>query len=112
MKKIIPMILLAFLVSNGCFIFDYNGNATIILQNIGEITIYAQLETGYSVIPPGEEDTFTLTWPGHDDQHVNLITYPYQHPELGENQQFYISDGEEKIIQKGYYIEDFTAAKK
>lgn len=109
MKKTIAITLLAFFGFSGCFIFDYNGNATIIVRNIGELTMYAQIESGYSVIPPGEEDTFTLTWPGHDDMNVNLITYPYQHPELGDSMNFDISDGEEKIIQKGYYIEDLTA---
>jgi hypothetical protein len=114
MKKILPItfMFIFFLMFSGCNIFDYNGKASIILKNIGELIMYAQVESGYSVIEPGEEDTFKLTWPGHDDMLVNLITYPYHHPEVGETQHFYISDGEEKVIQKGYYMEDLTAAKK
>ncbi|MCK4835884.1 MAG: hypothetical protein KAT17_04570 [Candidatus Aminicenantes bacterium] len=108
MKKIILLSIGLLVILNGCFIFDYNGGAEVIVRNIGELPMFAQIETGYSIIDAGEEDTFTLTWPGHDDMNVNLITYPYQHPEMGENLNFDIEDGETKIIEKGYYIEDLT----
>jgi len=106
MKKLILISVLSLFMISGCFIFDYNGNAEVIVRNIGELVMYAQIETGYSIIEPGEEDTFKMSWPGHDDLNVNLITYPYQHPEIGKSDNFEIKDGETKIIEMGYYLED------
>lgn len=106
MKKTTILSITLFVMLSGCFIFDYNGEAEVIVRNIGELEMYARIETGYSIIPAGEEDTFNLTWPGHDDINVNLVTYPSQHPEVGENLNFDVADGETKIIEQGYSISD------
>jgi hypothetical protein len=106
MKKLLLISLLSVFMISGCFIFDYNGGAEVIIRNIGELVLFAQIETGYSIIEPGEEDTFRLSWPGHDDMNVNLITYPYQNPQIGESENFDLRDGETKILERGYNLSD------
>lgn len=106
MKKLLLISVLSVFMISGCFIFDYNGGAEIIIRNIGELVLFAQIETGYSVIEPGEEDTFKLTWPGHDDMNVNLIIYPYQRPDLGNSENFDVKDGETKTLERGFYLDD------
>lgn len=91
---------------SGCFIFDYNGNAEVVIRNVGELVLYAQIETGYSIIEAGEEDTFKLSWPGHDTLNVNLIIYPYSHPELGTSENFEIEDGDVKTLERGFSLSD------
>jgi hypothetical protein len=108
MKKILILSIGFFLLFSGCFIFDYNGKAEVVVRNTGELNMFAQIENGYSILEAGEEDTFKLTWPGHGSINVNLITYPYQHPELGESLNFDVEDGETRIIEKGYNIADIT----
>jgi len=107
MKRIIPAVLLVvlFALTGGC-IFNYNGEATIIVRNIGELAIFARVETGYYVLEVGESGTFELTWPGHDDMNINLTTYPVGRPGVGENQNFDIKDGETRTFDIAYYPED------
>jgi len=106
MKKLLLISVLSMFMISGCFIFDYNGNAEVVIRNIGELVLFAQIETGYSIIEPGEEDTFKLSWPGHDTLNVNLITYPYQNPQLGASENFDIKDGDLKILERGFYLSD------
>lgn len=105
MKKIILILSVLVLVLAGSFC-NYNGEATLIVVNIGDIIIVATCENAYNYIYPGEEGGFTLTWPGHDDMHVNLITWPIKQPDKGESQSLWIKDGEYRVIEIGYYLDD------
>jgi hypothetical protein len=96
---------------SGCFIFDYNSNAVVIIKNVGELVLIVQLETAHSTIYPGEQEIYDLTWPGRDDYHINLTHYPSQHPELGVNDHFWIGDGEEKTFEIGYSNDDLPDAR-
>ena len=108
MKKTILITIIAALTLGGC-LFNYNGEAVVIVQNMGELIIVAQIEYSYAVINPGEESIFDLTWPGHDDMHINLTHYPSGHPDVGENIPFYISDGETRTFQVAYYYDDIES---
>lgn len=85
---------------------NYNGEATLVVINLGELTITAKLEYSTIIIYPGEQRTFNLTWPGHDDMHVNLITYPINNPEKGKSESIWIKDGEHRVIEVAYYYEE------
>ena len=105
MKKLILISFIATLLYGGC-LFNYNGEAVVVVQNMGELIVVAQIEYGTSVINPGEEEIFDLTWPGHDEMHINLTTFPAGFPEAGDNLPFYINDGETRTFQVAYYQED------
>jgi hypothetical protein len=105
MKKIILIISVLVLVLAGSQC-NYNGEATLVVINLGELTITAKVEYATNFIYPGERGTFNLTWPGHDDMHINLITYPVNNPEKGESLSLWMEDGETREIEVAYYYEE------
>lgn len=108
MKKILWISFIFLFTFSGCFIFDYNSNAVVIVKNVGELSMIVQLETVYSQISPGEYEQYDLTWPGKQEYHINLTHFPFGHPELSTFEDFWIGDGEEKIFERGYYPDDLT----
>lgn len=103
MKKIIflTVIAISFLFITSC---NYNGSATVIVKNIGSLTIVARLEYSQLTIPSGGEDTFKVKWPGHDDMHVNLITYPTAYKAtMGGSVSIWLKNGETKTVEIEYY---------
>ena len=83
---------------------NYNGSANIIVKNIGSLTIVAQVEYTQITIGPGGENKFKIKWPGHDDMHVNLITYPTAYKNsMGESISIWLKNGEDQTYEIEYY---------
>lgn len=83
---------------------NYNGTGTIIVKNIGPLTIMAELEYSSVRVGPGSETEFKLTWPGHDDMHTNLITYPTAFKAtMGDSKSIWISNKETLTFEIAYY---------
>lgn len=103
MKKILFLILGLFLVLSitSC---GYNGSATIIVKNVGTLTIVAVVENTPLTIVAGSEETFKIKWPGHNDMHVNLITWPTAYKNtMGGTISIWLKNGETKSFEVEYY---------
>ncbi len=106
MKKTVILITLiaSLMLFSSC---NYNGKATIIVKNVGPLTIMAIVEYSQMKIFPGGEETFKISWPGHDDTHINLITYPTLYRvSMGESLSIWIKNGETKTYEISYYPPD------
>lgn len=106
MKKIIIPSILCLLILNSCFLFEYNGEATVIVKNVGQLGIIADMEGTKATIAPGEEEEFTLTWPGKDDMHINLYAHVTHFEWVNEYKNFWISNGETKTVEFSFYMDD------
>ncbi len=99
MKKIliIVMAVAILFVVPAC---NYNGKATVIVKNIGTLTVSVSIEYNSIYLAPGASEEFTLTWPGHDDMHSNIASYAVAYKEtLWNSISFWIGDGETKTFE-------------
>jgi len=88
---------------------NFNGEAKVIVKNIGELTISVTIETAYVTLYPGEQDEFTITWPGKKDTNLNLSYVATAYRELlWDNINFWIKNGETKIYELEYYKPEIT----
>ena len=83
----------------------YNGEATVIVKNVGVLTASVKVETAEVQLGPGEEEEFTITWPGSgNDMNINLSVYPLAYREtMWESTNFWIKDGETKYFEIEFY---------
>lgn len=103
MKKYILYlsIILAIVAFSSC---NYNGEGTIIVKNTGPLTIMAEVQYSSVRVGPGGETEFKLTWPGHDDMHTNLLTYPTAfRTTMGKSESIWISHKETLTFEVAYY---------
>ncbi|MEN8223713.1 MAG: hypothetical protein ABFR36_10735 [Acidobacteriota bacterium] len=106
-KLILVLIVLATLVIlPSC---KFNGEATVIVRNIGDLSIRVTIERSTVALDPGEEEEFKLTWPGKDDINSNLSYSAIAYQEiLWDSINFWIKDGETKIFELEYYTPEIT----
>ncbi len=82
----------------------YNGEALVVVTNIGDLTINVILERVLVTLEPGEKEEFELSWPGKEDMHINVTTYPLAYKNtMGENNSFWIKNGETKYFEIEFY---------
>lgn len=108
MKRVVLIImtLVVLIILPAC---NYNGEATVIVKNIGDLTIFVQLENSTMILYGGDEEEFTITWPGKDDVHLNLTTYPLAYKEtIWDDQNFWVKDGEIKYIEIEFHSPELT----
>lgn len=108
MKRVVLIItvLIVLIILPAC---KYNGEATVMVKNVGDLTASVQIENAQLVISPGEEEEFTITWPGRDDMNLNLSTYPLAYKEtMWENENFWIKNGETKYFEIEFYTPETT----
>ena len=84
---------------------NYNGKATIIVKNIGDLTTIVEVESSKIALSPGQQEEFTLTWPGHDDVHTNMVSYPPAFKEtMWDSKSIWLKNGETKYFEVEFYI--------
>ncbi len=108
MKKLILIIIaLTIIVSTpSC---NLNGKATLIVKNVGELSISARVERAEVQLNPGEEEHFVMTWPGKKDMNSNLSIYAIAYREtMWENTNFWIKNGETKLLEVGFDRPEIT----
>jgi hypothetical protein len=105
MKKITFIILAVALVIllSTC---KYNGEATITVYNQGTIDAHVEVDRAITVVAAGANEVFELSWPGKGEQYINVLTYPYRHPELGENQTLIVKNGDNISLTVAYTLND------
>ena len=99
MKRVVLIItaLVVLIILPAC---KYNGEASVIVKNVGNLTASATIENAQLIINPGAEEKFTITWPGRDDMNLNLSTFPLAYKEtMWESENFWIKNGETKYIE-------------
>jgi len=105
MKKNTFIILaVVFVISlSGC---KYNGEATITVYNQGTIDAHVEVDRAVTVVAAGTNEVFELSWPGKGDQFINILTYPFRHPELGETQVLTVKNGDNISLTVAYTLDD------
>lgn len=96
----ITILVAAALLAASC---NYNGKATIVVKNVGELWVTVRILDGITHIPPGGEDIFDLEWPGHADQTVQIVAYPRGEPEKAEAQVITVKDGDYLVFEVEFY---------
>ena len=72
------------------------------MTNTGELTIKVAISYSTSEIAPGKSDTFTLTWPGRDTMHVNMLYYPVAQPARSQNRDLELNHGDVLDLELGF----------
>ncbi len=106
-KLILILIVLATLVIlPSC---KFNGEATIIVRNIGELAVTVTIERSTVTLYPGGEEEFKLSWPGKDDINTNISYSAIAYKEtLWESINVWIKNGETKIFDIEFYTPEIT----
>ena len=108
MKKLILIltVLAALVILPSC---SFNGEAVVIVRNIGDLAIEVTIERSKVTLYSGEEEEFKLTWPGKDDMNsnVNYNAIAYR-ALLWDSINFWIKDGETKVFEIEYYTPEIT----
>jgi len=100
------MVLATLVILPSC---KYNSEATVIVRNIGELAINVIIERTEIILYPGEEEEFTMTWPGKQDVNSNLNYNASAYPNLlWDSINFWISDGETRVFEVEFYRPDLT----
>ncbi len=109
MKRLILLILVItfLMVLPAC---KYNGEATVIVKNVGDLTAFVELENAEVTLSPGEEEEFIITWPGGgNDMNLNLNIFPLAYREtMAESTNFWIKDGETKYFEIEFYTPELS----
>ena len=108
MKRLFLVItvLAVLVVLPGC---KFNGEATIIVKNVGELAISVEIERSRVNLAPGEEEQFDLSWPGKQDVNTNVSYYALAYQEtLWDSINVWISNGETKIFELEFYTPEIT----
>ncbi len=114
MKKFQRLLLIAVVVatlvsSTAC---NYNGHATIVISNVGELSAVIRVMIGYdeayTSLEPGETETYNFSWPGHDSQTVTYIRYPKDYSDDQFVDNLIINDGDYLELEVKFYLDDFT----
>ena len=108
MKKLflVLVILIIFVTLPFC---SFNGEATVIVKNVGKLTLEVKIDKANSTLFPGMQDEFTITWPGKKDVNLNLSYYAKAYANiLWDSINFWIKDGETRIYELEYYKPELT----
>ena len=108
MKKLILIliVLAALVILPSC---KLNGEATVIVRNIGDLALEVTVERAKVTLRPGEETEFTLTWPGKQDMNSNLSYSAIAYKEiLWDSINFWISNGETQTYELEFYTPELT----
>ena len=108
MKRLILVVsvLVALVVLPAC---KFNGEATIIVKNVGELAISVEIEGVRVSLTPGEQEQFDLSWPGNGDINTNISYYALAYREtLWDSINMWISDGDTELIEVEFYPPEIT----
>jgi hypothetical protein len=68
--------------------------AKVNVFNQGELETKVTIYYSTAQIVPGKTVTYTLSWPGRDPIHVNMISFPVAQPARVQNQDLEVSPGD------------------
>jgi len=108
MKKLILIltVLATLVILPSC---SFNGEAIIIVRNIGDLAIEVTIERSKITLYSGEEEEFKLTWPGKGDINSNVSYNAIAYKEtLWDSINFWVKDGETKVFEVEYYTPETT----
>ena len=105
-QVLVIMVLMILVILPSC---KFNGKATIIVKNIGGLTLSVQIERSTVSLAPGEQEQFDLSWPGKGDINTNISYYaPAYKEKLWDSINVWISNGETKVFELEFYTPEIT----